>query len=115
MSPIQLINLLSVITLLGFGLLMFFMPKRSAELIHFELPSSRGFVEFRAIGGTFIGLALAPLLSGTPTAYHILGASWLATGIARIIGWVLDRPKVDSTLPALLAGDLIFGIAGLLM
>lgn len=107
----DILHLIGVIALLGYGLGSLLLPKVVAPLIahHFDTP--RGWAEFRIVnGGYFIGLSIFALLVNTPVVYQALGVGWLGAAGARVFALFVDRPKLEIVYVGLLIAEIILGI-----
>jgi hypothetical protein len=84
-------NFLAVVTI-ATGLVSLIRPRAVMGFTGLVVSSARGITEIRAVlGGTFIGLGVAPLVLNTPAAYQMLGITYLAIAVARVGGIALDR------------------------
>jgi hypothetical protein len=88
-------------------------PRRAGELMRIPPVSARGVTEVRAgVGGTFAALGGWALLRGTADAYTAVGVTWLGAAAVRAASMQLDQPEKDWTFWAFLAGEVSFGVAG---
>ena len=84
-------NILVVATILT-GLISLIRPRSVMDFTGLVVSSARGITEIRSIlGGTFIGLGIAPLILDVQAAYQMLGITYLAIAVARVAGLVFDR------------------------
>jgi hypothetical protein len=66
--------------------------------------------EIRAVmGGTFVGLGLAPLLLATPAAYQTLGIAYFVIAAIRAVSMVTDKSVLSSNLISVVS-EVILGI-----
>ena len=92
------------------GLISAIRPHSIKGFTGLEAPGPRGVTEIRAVmGGTFIGLGLAPLLLGANAAYQVLGITYLVIGLVRGISMVLDKSVVKSNVISLVV-EIVFGV-----
>jgi hypothetical protein len=90
-------------------------PRRAGDLMHAPPMSARGVTEVRAgLGGTFAALGAWAARRGSEDAYTAVGVTWLGAAAVRMISMRTDNPERDWTFWAFLAGETVFGIAGLL-
>jgi hypothetical protein len=101
--------IMAVVTI-ATGLISLILPRSVQGFTGLSAPGPRGITEIRSIlGGTFIGLGLAPLILGAPAAYRMLGITYLVIAVARIAGIVLDRSFERSNWISL-AVEVVAGI-----
>lgn len=111
----QVLNLLSAVSILLFGIVSLLVPSVVAKLVHHQFPDGRGMAEFRiANGGIFFGMGLVAVWLRNPSAYQLMAGLWLGAGITRLIATVLDRPKLTADYFAFVAVEFAFGIFALL-
>jgi hypothetical protein len=90
-------------------------PKRAGTVMQISPSSARGLTEMRAgVGGTFAALGAWALLRGSADAYTAVGVTWLGAAVVRAVSIQVDEPDKDATFWAFLAGEAVFGLAGLL-
>jgi hypothetical protein len=65
------------------------------------------------LGGTFAGLGLWALARRSSDAYTAVGMTWLGAAVVRGLSLRLDEPETDWTFWAFFAGEVGFGLAGL--
>lgn len=92
MTILQILKIILAVATIITGLVSLIRPRAVMTFTGLIVPGARGITEIRAVlGGGFIGLGAAPLILGVPVAYQMLGITYLAIGLARIAGIVLDR------------------------
>jgi hypothetical protein len=92
------------------GVVSLVFPKRVRGFTGLDVSTARGMTEIRSIlGGTFIGLGIAPLILNDPAAYVMLGIVYLVTAAARAIGLVADGSGEMSNYVSL-ASEIVFGV-----
>jgi hypothetical protein len=92
------------------GLISLIRPRYVQDFTGLSAPGPRGVTEIRAIlGGSFVGLGLAPLVLGVPEAYKMLGIVYLVIAVARIAGIALDKSSERSNWISL-AVEIVAGI-----
>jgi len=90
------------------------MPERVASALKVSPTSARGIAETRAgLGGTYAALGGWALVSGNPTAYVAVGATWLGAAVARSASLAVDRPDTDATFWGYLAAEVGLGVMAL--
>jgi hypothetical protein len=114
MDPIKILQIVAAIATAIVGVVSLVVPERVKGFTGLDVSTARGLTEIRAIlGGSFIGLGIAPLILNDPAAYAMLGIVYLATAVARVIGIALDRSGETSNY-ASVAWEVVFGILLLL-
>jgi hypothetical protein len=92
------------------GLAGLLMPERVASALQLSPASWRGLAETRAgLGGTYAALGGWALVSGNPTAYVAVGATWIGAAVARLASLRIDQPQTDGTFWGYLAAEVGFG------
>lgn len=95
----------SVMTLFGIGALI---RPTSLEMVGLTATSPLGTSEIRAVlGGMFVALGAACLLTRDPLVFGIVGVAWLADVGVRIVSVVLDRVPARQALTVLAIGGTI--------
>ena len=95
----------------GFGLLLFLMPRLSFKILHLQSVEGRAdsIAEGRAtMAGFYLGCGLGCLLLAQPLIYLVLGLGWAFTALGRLVSIVFDRAGspfnwVSMVIEALLA------------
>lgn len=78
----------------GFGLLLFLMPRLSFRILRLQPVEGRAdaIAEGRAtMAGFYLGCGLGCLLLAQPLIYLVLGLGWAFTALGRLVSIVLDR------------------------
>jgi hypothetical protein len=102
MTILQIIQYAFLILSILTGLISLFVPLAVRGFTGLEAPGVRGISEIRAIlGGTFIGLGLAPFLFNTPAAYRAVGLTFICIAVARAASIVIDRSFAWSNIASL--------------
>ena len=111
---IEILQIIAAIVTALIGLVSLVVPERVKGFTGLNVTTARGLTEIRAIlGGSFIGLGIAPLILNHQAAYAMLGIVYLATAVARVIGIVFDRSGETSNYLSV-AWEVLFGILLLL-
>ena len=77
---------------LGMGLFGALLPVRAARLVSVQPIGGLGLSEIRATyGGLFIAMGVTCLVSQSPQAFLVAGASWTGAGLMRFPSLLLDR------------------------
>lgn len=107
---IKILQIIAVIATILTGLVSLVNPRGIEGFTGLTAPGTRGITEIRAIlGGLFIGLGIAVFLLGTRETYQMLGITYLAMGIVRLVSIFLDKSSVQSNWISF-AVEIIFGI-----
>ena len=110
MTLLEILQLIAAILTIITGLASLIFPRSVMGFTGLIVPGPRGITEIRSIlGGTFVGLGLAPIVLNAPEAYLMLGIVYLVIAVARTIGLVLDRSTEASNLISL-GVEIVFGI-----
>jgi hypothetical protein len=108
------VELIAAAVTVGLGLLGVLAPDKAMRLVGIEAIRPHGGLDVRATyGGLFIALGAFPLLSGEPVAFQMLGAVWLAAGLARAVFTPIDRVWTRENLAGI-AVEVGLGLAALL-
>ena len=93
------------------GVYIVLRPESYAKLAEFSTGNSRGRTEVKTImGGTFIGLGMAPIiLLGSTIAFIFLGTVYLFIAATRILSMFVDKSFVFTNLITLLV-EIAFGL-----
>lgn len=111
---IKIIQIIAVIATILTGLVSLVNPRGVEGFTGLTAPGARGITEIRSIlGGVFIGLGIAVFLLGTRETYQMLGVTYLAIGVVRLVSIFLDKSSVQSNWISLIV-EIIFGIILLL-
>ncbi|MBN1660098.1 MAG: DUF4345 family protein [Anaerolineae bacterium] len=114
MDLIEILQIVAAIATAIVGLVSLAVPGKVKGFTGLDVSTARGLTEIRAIlGGSFIGLGIAPLILNEPAAYAMLGIVYLATAVARVIGIVVDRSGEMSNWVSV-AWEVVFGVLFLL-
>jgi hypothetical protein len=111
MSILAIVKILCAVFTIGFGLYSVVAPRAIKGFTGLDANNSRGVTEVRAVmGGTFVGLGLAPLLLGSSAgAYQALGITYFAIATIRAVSMVVDKSVMSSNLISL-ASEIVLGI-----
>lgn len=110
MTLLEILKIVAAVLTIITGLVSLFIPRRLEGFTGLAAPGPRGVTEIRAVlGGTFIGLGLAPLLLGTPESYQVVGIAYLAIMVTRLIGILVDRSFEASNWISL-ATEVVLGL-----
>ena len=111
---IKILQIIAVVATILTGLVSLVNPRGVEGFTGLTAPGPRGITEIRSIlGGVFIGLGIAVFLLGTRETYQMLGITYLAIGVVRLISIFLDKSSVQSNWISF-AVEIIFGILLLL-
>jgi len=97
---LDLINPALALLTIAFGLFGFVAPRYTASALELKpVGSTMGLSEMRAsVGGLFVAVGLACLISGAPEAYAMLGIVYAGAGTGRLLSLVLDNPPRNKAL-----------------
>ena len=110
MEILDILKVLMALVTIATGLVSLIRPRSVMGFTGLVVPGARGITEIRAIlGGTFVGLGLAPMLLQEPVAFQMLGIVYLVVALARTAGILLDRSTEPSNLISL-AVEIVAGI-----
>ncbi len=102
----------AAVVTLGLGVMGLLWPARAARFTGLSALHRTGFGEFRSTyGGLFVGLGLAPLVTGAPTANGVVAAAWLCTGVGRLVSIVFDGGAKEPRSFGALALETGLGLA----
>ena len=110
MTLLSILKIVAAIGTLATGLLTLFWPHAAAQFVGLSPTGPRGTTEIRTtLGGTFIGLGMAPLLLGAPVAYQVLGIMYLEMAAIRLASLFIDRSQEQSNYISV-ALEIAFGV-----
>jgi hypothetical protein len=110
MDVLQFLKIVAAVLTIVTGLVSLLRPRSVMGFTGLIVPGARGITEIRAVlGGTFIGLGLAPLLLGAQAAYQTLGITYLAIFATRVIGVIVDRSAEPSNWISM-ATEIVMGV-----
>lgn len=114
MTFLEILKVAIAVLTIATGLVSLIRPRSVQGFTGLSAPGPRGIAEIRAIlGGSFIGLGIAPLILGAPAAYQMLGITYLVIAAARIAGIALDKSFERSNWISLIF-EIVAGIILLL-
>lgn len=92
MELIQILKWLAVGITLVYGLYAMIKPGVVGRFAGLETSGNRGITEIRAaLGGTFLGLAIAVMVLNNPAGFKMLGICYAAIAVIRAVSMALDR------------------------
>ncbi len=107
---LQVLHILAAVATLLTGVFALVKPAAITGFTGLQPLGGRGLTEIRAIfGGLFVALGLAPLILNHPTAYLVLGISYLALGVVRAVSIFIDKSAISSNWISL-AVEIVFGV-----
>jgi hypothetical protein len=107
---IKILQIIAVVATILTGLVSLVNPRGVEGFTGLTAPGARGITEIRSIlGGLFIGLGIAVFLLGTRQTYQMLGITYLAIGLVRLVSIFLDKSSVQSNWISLVV-EINFGI-----
>ena len=110
MSLLQILKYTGAVLTILVGLVALVRPEGVTGFTGLIPDGSRGISEIRSVlGGLFIAIGLAPFILNDPTAFKMLGITYLGIGIVRVISIVIDAATQGSNLFSL-AFEIVFGV-----
>jgi len=99
MKILIILKIIAAIGTIGTGLLALLRPTSIDGFTGITAAGPRGITEIRAIfGGLFIGLGAAALLLNTDSAYQMLGITYAAIAVVRVVSMFLDHSIESSNI-----------------
>jgi len=110
MTLMTVLRISAVFFTIAFGLYSMIRPRAIKGFTGLDVTGPRGVTELRAVmGGTFVGLGLAPLLLNAPAAYQTLGIVYFVIAAVRTVSMVMDKSIMSSNLISVVS-EVILGI-----
>ena len=105
---IQILQIIAAVGTILTGLFSLIKPNDITGFTGIRPEGGRGITEVRAIfGGVFIALGILPFF--IPTAYLVLGVTYLIIALVRAVSMLLDKSVVQSNVISLVV-EIFFGI-----
>jgi hypothetical protein len=99
MNILTILKIIAAIGTIATGLLALLRPTSIDGFTGITATGPRGITEIRAIfGGLFIGLGAAALILHTQPAYQMLGITYGAIAVVRLISMFLDHSVENSNI-----------------
>ncbi len=97
---IDLINQVSAVLTIGFGLFGFIAPRYTAAALDLApTETTMGLSEMRAsVGGLFVVAGLAAIWLGEPIAYAMIGFAFAGAALGRVLSLLFDNPPVRKVI-----------------
>ncbi len=97
---IDVLNTMSSLLTIGFGLFGFLAPRFTARALDLATTdSTMGLSELRAsVGGLFVVAGAAALWLDQPMAYVMVGFAFAGAALGRAVSLILDSPPVKKVL-----------------
>lgn len=110
MTLLQILKLIALAATILTGLYSLLKPRAIKGFTGLSADSPRATTEIRAIlGGTFIGLGLAPLLLNSNVAYQAVGITYLVIAAARGASMIIDQSVMQSNVISLVI-EIVVGV-----
>jgi hypothetical protein len=107
---LSILKISAAVFTIAFGLYSVIVPRAVKGFTGLDVTGPRGVTEIRAVmGGTFVGLGLAPLLLAAPAAYQTLGIAYFAIAAIRAVSMVLDKSVMSSNIISVVS-EVILGV-----
>jgi hypothetical protein len=95
---------------IAFGLYSMIVPRAVKGFTGLDVTGPRGVTEIRSVmGGTFVGLGLAPLLLAAPAAYQTLGIAYFVIAAVRSVSMLLDKSVMSSNIISVVS-EVVLGL-----
>ena len=109
----MLIRVLQIVAAAGTivtGLVSLIAPKAVTGFTGLIPNGGRGITEIRAIlGGVFVAIGVVPLVLGSRDAYMMLGITYLAIALIRIVSMFADKSVERSNVISIVT-EVVFGV-----
>lgn len=107
---LSILKISAAVFTIAFGLYSMIVPRAIKGFTGLDVTGPRGVTEIRAVmGGTFVGLGLAPLLLGAPAAYQTLGIAYFVIAAVRAVSMLLDKSVMSSNIISVVS-EVILGV-----
>ena len=107
---LYILKISSTIFTIVFGFYSVIQPRAIKGFTGLDVTGSRGITEIRAVmGGTFVGLGLAPLLLGAPAAFQALGIAYLVIASVRAVSMLTDKSVMSSNIISIIS-EVVLGV-----
>jgi hypothetical protein len=107
---LSVLKISAAIFTIAFGLYSVIMPRAIKGFTGLDVTGPRGVTEIRAVmGGTFVGLGLAPLLLAAPAAYQALGIAYLVIAAIRAVSMFPDKSVMSSNIISVVS-EVVLGV-----
>jgi len=110
MNLLTILKISAAVFTIAFGLYSMIVPRAIKGFTGLDVTGPRGVTEIRAVmGGTFVGLGLAPLLLGAPAAYQTLGIAYFVIAAVRVVSMFLDKSVMSSNIISVVS-EVVLGV-----
>ena len=110
MTLIAVLKIIAAVFTIAFGLYSMIRPRAIKDFTGLDVTGPRGVTEIRAVmGGTFVGLGLAPLLLTAPAAYQTLGIVYFVIAAIRTVSMFIDKSIMSSNIISVVS-EVILGV-----
>lgn len=110
MTFLSILKIVAAIFTIAFGLYSVVQPRAIKGFTGLDVTGPRGVTEIRAIlGGTFVGLGLAPLLLAAPAAYQTLAITYFVIAAVRLVSMFMDKSVMSSNIISVVS-EIILGL-----
>ena len=107
---LTILKISAAIFTIAFGLYSVVVPRAIKGFTGLDITGPRGVTEIRAVmGGTFVGLGLAPLLLAAPAAYQTLGIAYFVIAAVRVSSMFLDKSVMSSNIISVVS-EVVLGV-----
>jgi hypothetical protein len=110
MTLMSILKIIAAVFTIAFGLYSVIRPLAIKGFTGLDVTGPRGVTEIRAVmGGTFVGLGLAPLLLSAPAAFQTLGVAYFVIAAVRIVSMFTDKSVMSSNIISVVS-EVVLGI-----
>jgi hypothetical protein len=110
MNALEVLQLIACIVTIVIGAAALVFPLKVRDFIGLEVRGGRGITEVRVVlGALFIAIGALPLILASPAAYQMLGYTYLAMGVVRLVSMFVDKSVVQSNIISVVT-ELVFGV-----
>lgn len=107
---LMILKIIAAIGTIATGLVSLIRPSAVTGFTGLSVTGPRGVTEIRAVlGALFVALGATPLFLNVPAAYQMLGITYLAVGLVRLVSMIIDKSVEQSNVISLIV-ELIFGV-----
>jgi hypothetical protein len=110
MTLLIILKISATVFTIAFGMYSVIRPRAIKGFTGLDVTGPRGVTEIRAVmGGTFVGLGLAPFLLVAPAAYQTLGIAYFVIAAVRTVSMLMDKSVMSSNIISLVS-EVILGV-----
>ena len=107
---VKILQIAAGVATIATGVVSLFWPRSIRGFTGLSPQGGRGITEIRAVlGAFFVGLGASVLVLNDPAAYLMLGITYLAVGLVRLVSMFVDHSIERSNIISLVV-ELVFGV-----